>query len=105
MKYRFEIDICFDLDKNHEEYKAWKDAEYDIYLMKNKYEDQLFDDREEIENVIKTRFRSYIEELELEPCDVELYNDGMEEYHAYEGYSYDGPNRISYTVYTYEDEN
>lgn len=83
MNYRFEIDICFDLDKDHKDYKAWQDAEYDVYLMKMKYEDQLFNEieKEEIENIIKTRFRSYIEELELEPCDVELYNDGMEEYH------------------------
>lgn len=104
MKYRFEIDICFDLDKNHhKEYAAWKSAEDEIYVMKNEYEEKLFDEKENIENIIKNRIRSWSEELELEACDVELYNDGMEEYHAYEGYSYDSANHISYTIYTYDD--
>ena len=112
MKYRFEIDICFDLDKNHhEEYKAWKDAEDEIDLMKNEYENKLYDEKEkeEIESIIKEKFRGWVDTLELDENDVEYYkhDDGVtksnEEYHLYEGYSYDGENVVSYSIYSYEE--
>ena len=105
MIYRFEIDICFDLEKGMKEFSVWKDAEDEIYRLKQMYENKIVNNDEKIEieeNILKV-FRDLIKTLEIEEEGIDI--NGNEEYHYYEGYSYDGDNRISYTIYSYKEEN
>lgn len=102
MHYRFEIDICFDLEEGMKEYSAWKDADDEIYKLKQLYENKIVNNDEKIEieeNILKV-FRDLIKTLEIEEEGIDIKEN--EEYHYYEGYSYDGANRISYTIYSYE---
>ena len=103
MNYRFEIDICFDLEESMEEYSAWKTAEDKIYKLKEKYENEIFKEveKDETKKEIVEVFKELTKTLEI--IDDGIETEGNEEYHYYEGYSYDGANRISYTIYSYEE--